>query len=468
MCLINSIKAQNTFTVSALKADSAKIAYTKSDSISAGTVRTDTLCSAKDLCVHQDAKISGNVEVTGKVVAKSGILLDTNNVGIYKMYLSLPSVDSTQTTAKTMGVIFAGPLGNGTAPPIDYDPCESGQIVDTAQKQQGGGGFIAGSIRGNAVDATLGMWVDWWTGNGMIDVMGLGLPGHGLYLNYMCGKDVYIGTGFGPGGTWQGKAGSKIYCGDYVEMRKKLQIGSPQWGTPNDPNNIALEVHSNSGTGIRVKTYTISDPMLSVFNSNTGSSSPLYAYNGRNTFAVYGDGKVKIRSFENSVPIVSIGKYNTASNTDAGTEYLKIYADGRMWMYGSGANTQMLTINSGGLDVVKIMGDGKVILGTQKVVGTHSDAILQVAGKAAAKSLYVLKPTTWADDVFKASAIPDIKSIEQYINKYHHLPEIPSDEAIKEKGYDVNEMNALLLKKIEELYLIVIQQQKEIEKLKGR
>lgn len=76
---ITSIKAQNTFTVSELQADSATVTikleatkvqaqtteanYTKADSVSAGIVRTDTLCSAKDLCVHQDAKVSGNVEV---------------------------------------------------------------------------------------------------------------------------------------------------------------------------------------------------------------------------------------------------------------------------------------------------------------------------------------------------------------------------------------------------------------------
>lgn len=472
MCLINSIKAQTTFTVSALKADSAKIAYTKSDSISAGTVRTDTLCSAKDLCVHQDAKISGNVEVTGKVVAKSGILLDTNNVGIYKMYLSLPSVDSTQTTAKTMGVIFAGPLGNGTAPPIDYDPCESGQIVDTAQKQQGGGGFIAGSIRGNAVDATIGMWSDWWTGNGMIDVMGLGLPGHGLYLNYMCGKDVYIGTGFGPGGTWQSKAGSKIYCGDYVEMRKKLQIGSPQWGTPNDPNNIALEVHSNSGTGIRVKTYTINDPMLSVFNSNTGSSSPLYAYNGRNTFAVYGDGKVKIRSFENSVPIVSIGKYNTASNTDAGTEYFRMYADGRTVWQSSGANVQVLTLNNGSNDVLRVFGDGRVYIGQQVplVGGVHQDAMLSIDGKVIAKKFYVTtKPGVWGDDEFDKKLLLDSLTNEiKYAMKNKHLVGIKGAKEIEAEGIEVNEIISVLVRKIERLYIYLYMLQEENKKLKEK
>jgi hypothetical protein len=112
---------------------------------------------------------------------------------------------------------------------------------------------------------------------------------------------------------------------------------------------------------------------------------------------------------------------------------------------------------------------GKTIIGLEKVIGMHSDALLQVAGKIASKSLYVLKPTTWADDVFKGkNKLMSIEEIEKYIQTHHHLPDIPSEKEILEKGYDVNEMNALLLKKIEELYLIVIQQQKEIEKLKGK
>lgn len=471
MCVISSIKAQNTFTTNVLIADSARVAYTRGDSISVGTVRTDSLCSAKDLCVHQDAKISGDVEVTGKVVAKSGILLDTNNVGIYKKYVLLPVLDSAQSGVKMMSMISAGPLSNGISdsPPIDVTPCEGGQELDG--NQQGSGGFIAGAVRSNVVDATLGMWVDLWTGNGMLEVMGHGIYGadHGLYLNYNCGKNIYLGTGFGDGGTWEGKAGSKIYMGDYVEMRKKLQIGSPQWGIVNDPNNVALEVHTNSGTGIRAKTYTINDPMISVMNSNDGTGGgPSVGYNNRNTFVVYGDGKVRIRSLNIVDPIMSIGKFNNTNNTDAGTEYFRMYADGRTVWQSSGANVQVLTLNNGSNDVLRVYGDGKTIIGTQKVVGTHSDALLQVAGKAAAKSFYVLKPTTWADDVFKVNAEIDLKEIEEYIKEHKHLPGIPDENSIKQKGYDVNEMNALLLKKIEELYLIVIQQQKEIEKMKGR
>ncbi|GAB4203684.1 MAG: hypothetical protein Fur0023_10730 [Bacteroidia bacterium] len=82
------------------------------------------------------------------------------------------------------------------------------------------------------------------------------------------------------------------------------------------------------------------------------------------------------------------------------------------------------------------------------------------------KSFYVLKPTTWADDELTTLQKPDIKKIEQFILENKHLPGVPSQAEIQKEGYNVHEMNTILLRKIEELYKIVIAQQKEIEELK--
>lgn len=54
----------------------------------------------------------------------------------------------------------------------------------------------------------------------------------------------------------------------------------------------------------------------------------------------------------------------------------------------------------------------------------------------------------------------------KYINKNKHLPKIPTSEEVKKNGIDVANMDALLLGKIEELTLYIIQQQKQIEDLK--
>ena len=54
---------------------------------------------------------------------------------------------------------------------------------------------------------------------------------------------------------------------------------------------------------------------------------------------------------------------------------------------------------------------------------------------------------------------------ENYINKHGHLIDIPSEQEVKKSGILIGEMNAKLLKKIEELTLYTIEQDKKIKKL---
>ena len=60
-----------------------------------------------------------------------------------------------------------------------------------------------------------------------------------------------------------------------------------------------------------------------------------------------------------------------------------------------------------------------------------------------------------------------LKELEQYILKNKHLPDVPNQDEISKNGIDVYEMNAVLLKKVEELTLYVIEQQKQIVELEN-
>lgn len=55
--------------------------------------------------------------------------------------------------------------------------------------------------------------------------------------------------------------------------------------------------------------------------------------------------------------------------------------------------------------------------------------------------------------------------IEQFIDQNKHLPDVPSEAEVREKGYDANQMDAILLQKIEELTLFSIEQNKKIVEL---
>ena len=58
------------------------------------------------------------------------------------------------------------------------------------------------------------------------------------------------------------------------------------------------------------------------------------------------------------------------------------------------------------------------------------------------------------------------QDVEDFINENGHMPGIPSSKVIEEDGISVGEMNRLMMEKIEELTLHVIELEKEIKNLK--
>jgi hypothetical protein len=64
--------------------------------------------------------------------------------------------------------------------------------------------------------------------------------------------------------------------------------------------------------------------------------------------------------------------------------------------------------------------------------------------------------------------LPALDEIEAYVKEHKHLPEIPSAKEIEKEGLDLAEMNLLLLKKVEELTLIIIEQNKRILSLETK
>jgi hypothetical protein len=90
---------------------------------------------------------------------------------------------------------------------------------------------------------------------------------------------------------------------------------------------------------------------------------------------------------------------------------------------------------------------------------------LEVNGQIHAKSVKVnLKE--WADYVFEDGYdLTRLREIEKYINTYGHLPEVPTTEEVQQNGIELGQMNTLLLKKIEELTLHLIEKDHQVEKL---
>lgn len=65
-----------------------------------------------------------------------------------------------------------------------------------------------------------------------------------------------------------------------------------------------------------------------------------------------------------------------------------------------------------------------------------------------------VEASIWSDYVFNDDyTLPGLNEVEKYIAENKHLPDIPSEADVKEEGINLGEMDALLLKKIEELTL---------------
>ncbi|MBX2938722.1 MAG: hypothetical protein KF880_01470 [Ferruginibacter sp.] len=143
------------------------------------------------------------------------------------------------------------------------------------------------------------------------------------------------------------------------------------------------------------------------------------------------------------------------------------------------ANSNIAAFSNGDSTLVRIDKDGhfistkdisttsKVKIGTGTIdIGTHS---LAVNGSAIFTKAHVKLSGNWPDYVFEPEyKLPTLKYIEAYINKYKHLPDVPSASEVEQNGIDLGENQAILLKKIEELTLYIIEQEKRIEKLEAK
>jgi hypothetical protein len=74
----------------------------------------------------------------------------------------------------------------------------------------------------------------------------------------------------------------------------------------------------------------------------------------------------------------------------------------------------------------------------------------------------------WWDKVFNPGyPLMPLAELGDFIAKNRHLPEIPNEAEVLDKGVELGEMNGLLLKKIEELTLYLLEQDRKINSLQA-
>jgi len=230
----------------------------------------------------------------------------------------------------------------------------------------------------------------------------------------------------------------------------------------------ALEVTASNSSYV-----TALDSIVGIRTSASGSQGKNIAllaqtHDSGDHAAVF-DGRVQLGSSHTSHNQVMITPQNVSAE-DSTSIFLGEDHDGSYgmyWLYDGEENEMELwgksTNSTFGPHMIVERNSGNMSIGNTKA-SAHR---LSVDGKIACEELRVEDSGDWPDYVFdKDYNLHTLSALEKYIEENNHLPDIPSAETINGNGFDTGDMIERLLRKVEELTLYTIKQQREIDELR--
>lgn len=120
---------------------------------------------------------------------------------------------------------------------------------------------------------------------------------------------------------------------------------------------------------------------------------------------------------------------------------------------------------------MQINRDGRVVIGKQTMVGgPHDNSFtkLTVDGKVVCRELFVTQ-NSWADSIFYPEhVLMPLSELKIFIDSAGHLPNVPTQTDIQTNGSNVGRNEVVLLAKVEELTLYLIQLQEQNAALQKR
>jgi hypothetical protein len=131
------------------------------------------------------------------------------------------------------------------------------------------------------------------------------------------------------------------------------------------------------------------------------------------------------------------------------------YGGLHFWTRSQGSLQKRLTIDHA----------GNVGIGTENTRGYK----LAVVGPLICERATVKLKSNWPDFVFDSTyKLPSLEETALFIDANKHLPGVPTAAAIDKDGLDIGEMNRILLQKVEELTLYLIELKKDNQTQKSR
>jgi hypothetical protein len=269
----------------------------------------------------------------------------------------------------------------------------------------------------------------------------------------------------------------------------KVGIGvSPQNGTftVNDPGVSQLRIENDTPGGeptirLRARTSNNSAWLHADIGIYSSSNSPETGFLGfkvpyNNTYGV--GYKMIINSFGNvGIGTTSPGQKLTVQGVVrsqlSSSNYVNnffVSGDGNCYMnYAGGSSSSRVGFQIDGSSKASIYKNGNFVVHSGNLGIGYNDPQykLSVNGVISATEVKV-STTPNSDYVFEPDyALKPLQEVDQFIQQNKHLPDIPSAAEFKENGVGLGEMDNMLLQKIEELTLYVIELKKENEELKA-
>lgn len=224
---------------------------------------------------------------------------------------------------------------------------------------------------------------------------------------------------------------------------------------PSTPSNLAA---SNVASTSLTLSWTGSTDNVGVVNYNIYRNGTLSGQTGNNSTTYNVVGLTASTSYSFYVRALdAAGNISNNSNTINVTT-----------TSGGGGGGEPYTTLNANLPTVNWQANDLFVAG-EMGIGTSPNANFQLSVNGDIRAKEVVVESGWSDFVFeKGYYLPSLNEVEQFINDNGHLKDIPSAAEVQQNGVGLAEINTLLLQKVEELTLYLIQMNKRLAKIEQK